>query len=239
MIVTEGTLLGGRLRYRQSASGHRTGIEPVLLAAAIPARPGERVIEAGTGAGAGLLCLGHRVAGLAGVGVERDPALAGLAAANFHANGLDGIGAVAADIARLPLAVGFHHAFANPPWRDVADTASPDPGRRLAHRAPAGLLAAWVGALAAVLRARGSITLILPASSLSDTCAVLRDAGCGACRVLPLWPRAGRAAKLVIVQARKGARGPDALLPGLILHGATGYTGEAEAILRDGTALVL
>lgn len=239
MIVTEGTLLGGRLRYRQGAAGHRSGIEPVLLAAAVPARPGERVIEAGTGAGAGLLCLGHRVAGVGGVGVERDPALAGLAAANFRANGLDEMNAVAADIAALPLAGGFDHGFANPPWRNAADTASPDPGRRLAHRAPAKLLAVWTGALAAGLRRRGSLTLILPAASLSEAFAAMSAAGCGACHVLPLWPRAGRAAKLVIVQARKGARGPDALLPGLVLHGAGGYTEAAEAILRGGAVLPL
>lgn len=239
MIVTEGTLLGGRLRYRQNAAGHRTGIEPVLLAATVPARPGERVIEAGTGAGAGLLCLGFRVPDIAGIGIERDPALAGLATVNFADNGFTRIGALAADIAHLPLGGGFDHAFANPPWHDPAGTASPDPGRRLAHRAPAGLLAIWIGALTTALRPRGSITLILPAASLSDACASLREARCGACRILPLWPRAGRAAKLVIVQARKGARGPDALLPGLTLHGEGGYTDDAEAILRHGTPLML
>ena len=33
MELTDGTLLGGRLRYVQPARGWRTGIEPVLLAA--------------------------------------------------------------------------------------------------------------------------------------------------------------------------------------------------------------
>ncbi|HEX7390208.1 MAG TPA: SAM-dependent methyltransferase [Acidiphilium sp.] len=239
MIVTEGALLDGRLRYRQRATGHRTGIEPVLLAAAVPARPGERVIEAGTGAGAGLLCLGFRVPGIAGIGIERDSTLARLATTNFVANGFTEISALAADIAHLPLGGGFDHAFANPPWHDPAGTASPDPGRQLAHRAPAGLLTTWIGALTTVLYPRGSITLILPAASLSDACASLRDARCGASRILPLWPRAGRAAKLVIIQARKGARGPDALLPGLTLHGEGGYTCDAEAILRNGQPLTL
>ena len=70
MDVTEGHLLGGRVRYAQPRVGYRTGIEPVLLAAAVAARAGERVLEAGCGAGAGLLCLAARVPGITGLGVE-------------------------------------------------------------------------------------------------------------------------------------------------------------------------
>ncbi len=90
METTDGYLLGGRVRYAQPKAGFRSGIEPVLLAAAIPARPGEHVLEAGTGAGAGLLCLAARVPGLTGVGIERDPGLTAIAAANGVANGFSG-----------------------------------------------------------------------------------------------------------------------------------------------------
>ncbi|HLB98700.1 MAG TPA: SAM-dependent methyltransferase, partial [Acetobacteraceae bacterium] len=61
MKLTEGHLLGGRVRYAQPREGFRSGIEPVMLAAAVPARTGERVLEAGSGAGAALLCLAARV----------------------------------------------------------------------------------------------------------------------------------------------------------------------------------
>ncbi len=86
--VTEGTLLGGRVRYRQLRGGHRTGIEPVLLAASIACQPGEHVLEGGTGAGAALLCLAARCPGVSGTGVERDGTLAALARENFRLNGL-------------------------------------------------------------------------------------------------------------------------------------------------------
>ncbi len=99
--VTQGHLLGGRVRYAQPRSGFRSGIEPVLLAAAIPARPGERVLEAGSGAGAALLCLAARVAGISGLGVERDPALVEIAASNAAANGWGELAFLAADIADL------------------------------------------------------------------------------------------------------------------------------------------
>ena len=78
---TRGNLLGGRVSYAQPARGFRSGIEPVLLAAAIPARPGERILEGGSGAGAALLCLAARVGQVQGVGIEQDPALASIGAA--------------------------------------------------------------------------------------------------------------------------------------------------------------
>ena len=44
----------------------------------------------------------------------------------------------------------------------------------------------------------------------------------------------------MIVAASKGSRAPLRLLPGLALHGrGQAYTPEAEAILRDATALDL
>ena len=46
------SLLGGRVPYVQPTHGHRSGIEPVLLAASIPARAGHMVLEGGAGAGA-------------------------------------------------------------------------------------------------------------------------------------------------------------------------------------------
>ena len=87
METSAGTLLDGRLHHAQPTAGHRTALEPVLLAAAIPARPGERVLEGGTGSGAALLCLAARVAGLYAVGIERDAAMAALARDNMAANG--------------------------------------------------------------------------------------------------------------------------------------------------------
>src|SRR5712671_2631554 len=95
MATTEGHLLGGRLVYRQPVSGFRSGIEPILLAASIPARAGEHVLEAGTGAGAALLCLTARVPGVHATGVEMDMTMAELAAANAKANGFSDINIVA------------------------------------------------------------------------------------------------------------------------------------------------
>jgi tRNA1Val (adenine37-N6)-methyltransferase len=238
MRLTEGGLLGGRLRYSQPAEGFRSGIEPVLLAAAIPARPGERVLEGGTGAGAALLCLAHRVPGIIGAGVEIEPALVALAQANFRVNAANGLVALAADVTSLPLAGPFDHAFANPPYHRTGSSPSPDAAREQAKRGGDALLTAWSVALAASLRRRGTLTLVLPSACLGEAVAALAAAGCGAPRLFPLWSHAGRPAKLLLIQGIKGAAGPAQLLYGLALHEADGrFTAAAEQVLRDGAAL--
>ena len=236
------SLLGGRVRHTQAPGGFRSGIEPVLLAASVPARPGDRVIEAGCGAGAGLLCLTARVGRIQGLGIERDAAEAARARANAAANGMDGLTFVIADIARAPIAAGVaHHVFANPPYhRLTAAPPSADNRRRAAKSATEETLAVWVGSMARVTRSGGTVTLALPAASTPDAIDAFRAAGIGSAILWPLWPRADRPAKLMLLQGRVGGRGPFRIGPGLMLHRAgQSYTDAAEAILRHGAALTL
>lgn len=239
METTDGTLLGGRVRHAQPVAGHRTGLEPVLLAASVPARPGERVLEGGTGSGAALLCLAARVPGLRGVGVERDPDMAALARANAAANGFADLAILAGDLTELRLEGVFDHALANPPWHGTG-TASPEMLREAAKRGSPGLIAIWARHLAAPLRHRGTLSLVAAAAALPACLAGLGEAGCGSPAVLPLWPRCGEPAGLVLLQGIKGGRGPCRVLPGLVLHAhGGGFTAEAEAVLRGGGALAL
>jgi tRNA1(Val) A37 N6-methylase TrmN6 len=236
--LTEGTLLGGRLRHAQPRQGHRTGLEPVLLAAAMAARPGQRVLEGGTGSGAALLCLAARIPGIIGLGLERDPAMAALARANIAANALPGLAIETTDLTTWAADAPYDHAFANPPWHDEAATPSPHAGKDAARRATPELIAAWARSLAGALRPRGTLTLILGADHLATGLAALAEAGCGSPALFPFWPKPGRPARLVLLRAIRGGRGPARLLPGLTLHQPDGrFTPEADAILRDGAPL--
>jgi tRNA1Val (adenine37-N6)-methyltransferase len=240
MDLTEGHLLGGRVRYAQPRAGFRSGIEPVLLAAAVPVRPGQRVLEAGSGAGAALLCLAARVAGISGLGVERDPALVAIAARNAADNSWQGLAFLTADIAEAPDIGRFDHAFANPPYHDALGTASPDAARDAARRAPPDLFATWAAAMGRRLRPRGTLTWIVTAAVLPACIAALTEAGCAPSVLLPLWPRAGQDAKLVLLRGVKGGRGRFRVLPGVALHAETGgFTPDAETILRHGGALAI
>jgi tRNA1Val (adenine37-N6)-methyltransferase len=237
---TEDRLLNGRVALRQPRQGFRAGLDAVLLAAFVPAKPGETVLEAGPGSGAAFLCLAARVPGLAIRAVEREAAMAALARENAARAGIDAR-IEQGDVADLALARGLGpaaHGFANPPYWP-GGTLPPGAIRRAAtHEAGPGL-ADWVRFLAAAIAPRGSLSLILPAARFDAAVAALREAGFGAMEMLPLWPRAGMAAKRVLIRARKGARGPAKILPGLVLHEAHGrFTEAAEAILRDAAPLV-
>ncbi len=240
METSEGGLLGGRVRYAQPCRGFRSSIEPVLLAASVPARNGERVLEAGSGAGAALLCLAERVPGITGVGVERDGELVALARRNAAANGFLGLEFVSAEIAGAGALGGFDHALANPPYHPTTGTASPDPMRQAAKQGPPELLGEWVGAMTAYLHRRATLTLIVLAAALPAAIAALAAADCPASVLLPLWRHTGGAAKLALLRGVKGGRGPFRLLAGLTLHSANGsFTPEADAVLREGAGLDL
>ncbi|WP_194258688.1 tRNA1(Val) (adenine(37)-N6)-methyltransferase [Gluconobacter vitians] len=247
----EGSLLGGRVRYDQFSRGYRTGLEPVLMAASIPARPGETVLEAGCGAGAALLCLSARIPGVHGVGLEADPETIKLAEWNIRNNfgptGLPELQILQAhlpDIPRTlraltPTANGrFHHVMANPPWHSPHGTPSPDTRRRLALSAETTAPEEWIRALTKWVLPGGTLTFVLSAAVADRACQTLLENGCGSIQFYPFWARQGREAKLVLVRAVHGGRGIFRLRAGLVLHEAGGrFTVAAERVLRDGEAL--
>ena len=51
--ITRDKFLGGRLVISQPKKGYRAGVDPVILAASIPARSGESILELGCGVGGG------------------------------------------------------------------------------------------------------------------------------------------------------------------------------------------
>ena len=53
--VTEDAFLGGKLHLKQPRRGYRAGVDPVLLAAAVPAQAGQSVLDLGCGVGAAAL----------------------------------------------------------------------------------------------------------------------------------------------------------------------------------------
>ena len=229
--------LGGRVIVRQSETGFRAGLDAVMLAAAVPG--GGAVLELGAGAGTASLCLAARLADVRVTGVEIDPELVALATANSAANGMAArVGFETADIFDLPEAYRrqFNHVLSNPPFHGDEGQAAPDPARARALQ-DGGTLGAWLELGLKRTVSGGTFTAILRADRLGEALAALPERGI---TVFPLWPRAGVAAKRVILQAQQGSRTPLVMAAGLVLHQDDGrYTPEADAVLRDGMGLEL
>lgn len=241
MTTTRDAFLGGRLTLEQPASGFRAGLDSVMLAAAVPARPGDKVLDLGSGAGAASLCLLTRVGALHITGIEIQASFTELARRNAEANGLQAHAVFhTGDIERPPVHFdpqSFDQVMMNPPFfvEGPADP-SPDPARRTAMSADPDLLARWVAVARRYLRPQGWLTAIVPADRLPSLLPALAK-GFGGIAVTPLWPEAGTPAKRILVSARLGSRAPFMLRPGLVLHAGGGITPEADAILRHAAPL--
>jgi len=238
--IVENALLGGRVRLRQPAKGYRAGMDAALLAAAVEAAPGQRVLEAGCGAGAVLMQIAARRPGVRLTGLERDPAMAALARENAALNGVEATvvtGDVAAGFRALEIEP-FDWAISNPPFFDDAGALrAPAPGKRGAWMADDGLKA-WTDFLLKGVREGGRIVVIHRADRLADLLALLGEKA-GSFAVRGVHPHADEPAKRVLISAVKTGKAPLRLLPPLVLHdrGGPKHTAEAEAILRGEAAL--
>ncbi len=243
--VSTDAFLGGRLSIQQPRRGYRAGVDPVLLAASVPAKPGQTILELGCGVGVASLCLHARIADLTIWGVERQAEYAALAVANAAKAGA-AMTVTVADLVALPPALrslSFDHVVANPPYFAPGDgTPADDHGREGALREDTAL-GQWIAVAKSRLKPRGWLKMIQATARLPDCLGALDD-GFGSVAVLPIAARAGRAPNRVVIRARKGGKAPFEMRAPVVLHAGEAherdgddYTETARSILRDGANL--
>lgn len=239
--LTKDRILGGRLLLVQPRKGHRAGSDAVLLAAAVPAQPGETIADLGAGVGTAGLAVLLRVPETRAHVIEIDSATARLAERNVAGNGLEKRAVVhCADVVAIrPDNLGGQadHVLSNPPFNDPAGRQPPSVDTARARVAPPDLLETWVRAAARLVKPGGSLTMIHRPDALS---ALLGAFGSrfGSVTLRFIHPRASEPAMRVLVQGWQGRRGRLEVLRPLVLHGEDGFTAEAEALHRDLAPLV-
>ena len=191
---------------RQRRDGFRAGLDAVMLAAAVPAKPGKTILELGAGAGTASLCLASRALGVSIIGVEIDAALAALANENAKSNGVDARVRIAAgDVFDLPkeLRRDFAHVFCNPPFHDDNGEVSPDASRDRALR-DKGKLCDWIELGLKRVESGGTFTAIVRADRLSEALARLPERGVSLfhCGRAPANPQNGSSFRRSKVRAR-------------------------------------
>ena len=231
--------LDGRVIASQPLTGFRSGLDAVMVAAAVSARADDDVLELGSGAGIASLCLAARVPECRVYGIELFPDLVELARSNARVNRVEGrVTFEHGDVLDPPRdwRRDFNHAFCNPPFHDNDGERSLHTGRAVALQ-DAGTLGDWLVAGLKRVRAGGTMTAIIRADRIGQALGTLPVFGIV---VFPLWPRVGNAAKRVIVQATKNSRAPFVLAAGLVLHNVDGrYTDDADVVLRNAGSLAV
>lgn len=234
-------VLDKSVRLLQPRGGFRTSLDSVMVAASCPARAGDAVLDLGCGVGGASFCLMHRVHNLFITGIDIQLEYIDLAKQNKSINiNTCRCEFIMDDIRTFRFSVPDQrvtHVLCNPPFLEAGThTPSPDATRAtaLGHADEELDLGDWIDCAFYNLQSGGSLTMIHRADAVDR---VVQGLGkrFGQIEIIPLWPRAGVAAKRVIVRALKDRKTPAKIHPGLVLHNRDGsYTLEAEKILRHG-----
>jgi len=214
--------LDGRLRLIQPKRGYRFSIDAVLLSEFVTTKPGDVVVDLGTGCGiiSLILLLTRRVRNA--VGLEIQPRLAGEAARNAILNGFkDRMGVIVGDIRRPPLVEGSADVVVcNPPYRSrESGRINPAAEKAIARHEIMASLVDILKAARSLLKPKGRFAIIFPAVRLAEILVMMRGFGLEPKKIRVVHPGMQSEAKLVLVEAWQGGRGGLKILPPLVDQG--------------------
>ncbi|MBX7146722.1 MAG: methyltransferase [Alphaproteobacteria bacterium] len=242
--TTDDRILGGKLIIRQPAFGYRVAIDPIFLAASIPAKEEETILDVGTGVAAAALCLAFRQKNINIWGIDHQEHCIQLAKFNVANNQLhDKIDLILGDIVNPPPTLQsklFDHVMANPPYfPNGATKPSPYSHKVISKIESTATLEDWVDFCWSKVKVGGTITFIQRTERLPEILNVVSNRAAEII-IFPLWPKINKASHRVIVQIYKGKTKPLKLTAGMVLHQENqNYSVPAEFILRHGHALIL
>jgi len=240
--IDESWLLNERVRLLQYRSGLRAGLDAVMLAAAVPAKAGEKVLDLGCGTGAAGFCVAARVPGIHLTGFDIQGDLINLAKRSAALNNRECefmIGDVR-DKTALPVD-HFDHALCNPPYNQAGtwyDTPDQTRSKQLGKKEGDAGLMDWVDCLQRVVKPQGSVAMIHRADHADKIIQAL-GTRFGGMEIRPLHPHAGEPANRIIIRCLKNRKSPAVFHAGIILHAQDGlWTGEAKAILEHAKSIL-
>lgn len=225
---------GGFHILQPRGSGHRSGMDAMLLASLVAHEGAFRLADLGAGAGAAGMAVASRLPDVRITLVERSPVMAEFArrsiglAQNQHMAGRVEI--VEADVTargKLRVEAGltddtFHHVIMNPPFNDASDRRTPDDLRADAHAMTEGLFEDWIRTAGAIAVPGGQLSLIARPESVADIIAAC-GRRFGGIEITPIYPRAGMNAVRILVTAIKGSRARLSLRAPLLIHDGEGH----------------
>jgi len=236
--VTQDSLFNGRLRLKQHRSGYRYSIDAVILASCVHPKPGETVVDLGTGCGVIPLILAFRYPGLRIWGIELQASMAAVAQENVRDNNLtSAVTVVCADMRNVrPASVGapVDIVVSNPPYRSGrSGRVNPDMQRALARHEIAVTLPDVIRASRRLLKTGGRLIMIYTAVRSAELLCQMRAERIEPKRLRSIHSSERHAASLVLVEGiREGGPGLTIAPPLMIYAGDGSYTPEVQAMFR-------
>lgn len=221
--ITTDTFFDGKVTLCQMQKGYRFSIDAVLLAAVVHPKPGEVVMDMGTGCGVVPVIVAFRNPGVRCIGIELQSSLARLAEQNVTANHMqDQIRILHQDMRCLKqdaIEGPVDWIVSNPPYRPV-DSGRMNPGaeRAVARHEIHLCLKDLMQVCRGVLKTGGRLAVIYPVERLVDLLAEMRSAG-----IEPKWMQSvhshkADAAKLVLVKGMMRGKPGLKVSPPLVIY---------------------
>lgn len=203
--------LDGRLRLIQSKDGYRFSVDALLLAQFATVKKGGVVVDLGTGCGIIPLVLLLTRSVRRTYGLEIQAELAAQAERNAALNGFQSrMEIIRGDIRNPPFKSGMADVvICNPPFRQVSTgRINPDVRRAIARHEILASLDHILTASRRLLRAKGRLAMVYPASRAADLMDAMRQHGLEPKRMQVIYPDPGTRAKRVLMEGcAEGAAG--------------------------------
>ena len=236
--LTHDTFFDGKIAIRQSREGYRYSVDALILAHHVSPKPGDRILDLGTGCGILPIVLGFQYPETVFYGIEIQQELADIARQNVRENGMQNqIEIICSDFKTLrqnQFQAPMDMVISNPPYRRAASgRINPNSQRAVARHEIKATLADVAAVAGRMLRTAGKLVVIYSAERLTDLLVQLR-----AVRIEPKFIRfihSGQEseAKLVLLKGVRAANPGLKVGAPLVMYGDDGaYSEEVNAMFQ-------
>jgi len=235
---TTDTFFNGKVQVKQSRAGYRFSIDAVLLAFHAAPRPGDKVLDLGTGCGIIPLIMAVRAPDVRIFAVELQPELADLAESNVHQNRLqDRIHVMSADMRMLKPQMTDGPAdliVCNPPYRRPGSgRINPAAQRAVARHEIKVTLNDILETTRRMLRTAGRFVTIYTVERTTDILFWMRSEHIEPKFMRMIHSTQNSDAKLAVIEGIKDGRPGLKVAPSLILFDNNGdYTAEVKLMFE-------